>query len=152
MIPSNADNFSYFLSPYHCWFRDLGYPQLDLNFYDDGEWEIIEMLNSPVIPSQTKWHRVLANIRNVIPTYGFCKRYVELLDITKQAVWDREDAKTAEVENEWQRNENHAIDLATRAKEAITRNDDLMQRIVKTGSLKPASVDELRKLIPNHRL
>lgn len=122
------------VSPYWCWFKELGYPELDLHFENDGSWWIISYLNSPYIPSLTQWQTVLGPMQNVIPTYGFCEKYTAELDITKKAFWAREEAKTKAVYEEGERSERRAQDFTKAMTKVVMRDEDLKNRIAKNGA------------------
>jgi hypothetical protein len=138
-------------SPWYVWFVELGYPLLDIRQYDDGEWAIIQYHSKPYIPSMTRWSFVLTDLRNVEISKAFVEKYVGLLDITRRAFWDAEDAKTAEVEREHKALQRHQKDVTERAYKAVVKNPDLMNRIAKFGM---AELD-LRKIfanIPRYRM
>ncbi len=142
---------SYFQSPWHVWFRELGYPQLDINQYPDGEWSIIEYYNTPIIPSLTRWATVLHGMRNIEISVGFIEKYVLDLDSTKKAVWDREEKKTQRVIQEDRERHEHAERMSEAAKEAIVRNPALMERIAKNG-IQEMDLTKIVKHIPRHKL
>jgi len=139
------------VSGFHQWFVDLGYPQLDILEYHDGEWAIIEYHNAPIIPSMTRWQLVLQGLRNVEPTIGFVEKYIKQIDPQRKAFWDRERAKTKAVYDEAERVEKHAEDSAEIAHKAITRNPDLMERIAKKG-LMEMDVDKIGQHVPRSKL
>lgn len=122
-----------FCSKFYTWFQELGYPQLDLLQYEDGEWSIIEMLRTPVIPSLTPWKHVLMGIQNTEISFAFIKKYVELLDITKQAYWDHELGKSEAAIKQSEDVYNKRLELSQRAAAIIGKNDHLKERIAKHG-------------------
>jgi hypothetical protein len=134
---------SSFVSKYYTWFKDLGYPQLDIIDGREayGEWHIIEMLNGPVVPSLCKWKYVLQGIDDSSPSFGFVKNYVELLDITKQAYWDHEAAKSRKVIKENEDTFKHRQRLSERAAEIVRKHPHLQERVAKHG---------LREALPWH--
>lgn len=142
---------SSFQSPWHIWFQELGYPQLDVNQFPDGEWSIIEYYNVPLIPSLTRWCTVLGGMRNIEISVGFIEKYVLDLDSTKKAVWDREERKTQAVLKEAEEREQHAERMSEAAKNAIVRNPDLMERISRNG-LQEMDLTKIVRHIPRHRL
>jgi hypothetical protein len=85
---------SYMVSDYHRLFVEMGYPELDILKYPDGEWHIIQYYSRPIIPCLTKWQVVLGPMRNVDISRGFLEKYIRQCDITKRAFWDREERKT----------------------------------------------------------
>lgn len=139
------------VSPYWCWFKELGYPELDLHFYEDGTFFIIQFLNSPIIPSLTKWQVVLGPMRNIIPTYAFCEKYTAELDITKRAFWAREDAKTKDVYEEAERTDRRDREFAEKATEAVMRNPGLVKRVAKNG-LKETDLRYLSMHVPHYEV
>jgi hypothetical protein len=134
-------------SRYHKWFVDLGYPQLDINEYPDGEWEIIEYLNAPIIPSLTRWNAILSGIRHVEPSFSFCRNYVRLLDTRQRYYWDMEELKSREAEMAAEDMERHAEDLVERASYAVAHNPWLMERIAQNG-LSELRLSKIAKHIP----
>ena len=124
---------SSFVSRYHHWFRELGYPQLDIVEYEDGSWDIIEMLNAPVIPSLTRYNVVLGNMKHIIPSRGFVEKYCKKIDNTQKAFWDEEERKSAAAEDEAIKKEVRAEEIAEKCAQAVTRNPGLMERIAKNG-------------------
>jgi hypothetical protein len=142
---------SYVQSPWHIWFQELGYPQLDINRFPDGEWSVIEYYNAPIIPAETRWCTVLSGMRNIEISVGFIEKYVLDLDSTKKAVWEREEKKTQAVLAEAAAREQHAERMAEAAKQAIVRNPDLMERIAENG-LQEMDLTRIARHIPRHRL
>jgi hypothetical protein len=124
---------SYMVSDYHRLFVEMGYPELDILKYPDGEWHIIQYYSRPIIPCLTKWQVVLGPMRNVDISRGFLEKYIRQCDITKRAFWDREERKTQEVETEHASEQRRRVDYVNRAHEAITRNPSLMGRIAENG-------------------
>lgn len=137
------------VSKYYCWFVRMGYPQLDIVEFEDGSWEICQYLNGPYIPCQTEVQTVLGPIENTIPTFGFCQNYVKQLDMHRKEFWDREEAATRAVEEEWEAKERHAEDHVERATQAITRNPGLMNRIAKKG-LQEMDLTRIARHVPQH--
>lgn len=120
-------------SEYHKWFVEMGYPELDIVEYDDGSWDIIQFLGSTVIPSEARWQVVLGNIKNRIPTFGFCKHWVDRLDMQKKAFWDLEDLNQKKHLMDQERLDKHVEDLAERMSFIVTHTPTLMERIAKNG-------------------
>lgn len=142
---------SYMQSPYHIWFVEMGYPELDILQYEDGEWHIFQYYNSPVVPALTKWQTVLGPMRNVPINYDFCHRFAHALDINRRDFWAREQAKSQQVEDEWERVEKHAEESATRATQAVMRNPDLVERIAKNG-IQEINLPRILRHIPGYKL
>jgi hypothetical protein len=139
------------VSKYHPWFVEMGYPQLDINEYPDGEWEIIEYQNAPIIPSLTRYKAILSGLRNIEPTKGFVAKYIAQIDPQRKAFWDRERARTKLAEHEAELKEKHADELSTRATKAIMANPDLMDRIARNG-LQEMDLDKIRQHVPTQKL
>ena len=123
----------YVWSKYHRWFVELGYPLLDINRYEDGEWAIIQWLTRPTVPCITEWQNVLSGMRNVEITKGFVEKYIKQIDMERRFFWDREESKSKASEDEWETTENHAEELASAATDAVMRNDDLLRRVKDKG-------------------
>jgi hypothetical protein len=111
----------------------MGYPLLDINRYADGEWSIIQWLKRPTVPAITEWQNVLSGMRNVDITRGFVQKFLNQIDMNRREFWDREEANSRACEDEWEKTEQHAEELATKATEAVMGNDDLLRRIKKNG-------------------
>jgi hypothetical protein len=122
-----------FVGPHYRMMCELGYPQLDIKQWDDGEWAILEMLNAPLMPSYTKFHYILKKIRHVEITESNVKRLVRQIDPNYPEFWLREAQKTAAVDNEHAAKEKHSEDLVTRMCAAVTKNPDMMDRIARFG-------------------
>ncbi len=139
------------VSEYWGWFREMGYPELDIVSYPDGEWAIIEYLNRPIIPSLTKWNFVLSGIRNQEKSYEWVKSWCDQLALDKRHVWERQEEFEKAAIRRQEEEERRAQDFADRAHLAITQNADLMERIAKGGL---REMDPLRILnnIPRSKL
>lgn len=141
---------SYMCSPWHCWLVELGYPELDVLRYDDGEWAIIQYLNQPLIPCQARWQIVLQGMRRVEISAGFIAKYVAECDMHRKAFWEREEAATRAADQRELDMDRHREDVAEKASQAITRNPDLMRRIARNG-LQEMSLDKIVRHIPRQR-
>ena len=139
-------------SRYHQWFVELGYPELDIVEYDDGEWAIIQFINSTVIPSQCQWQTVLGPMRNIEPTYSICHHWVNRLDITKKLFWDLEDLNRDRHLMEADRLDRHVEDLAERASFIVSHTPTLLDRIAKTGDMGEALLHKLACHVPLQEL
>ncbi len=144
---SRHNYMSYIQSPWHPWFIDMGYPELDILQYEDGEWWIVQYYNAPIIPCLTKWQTVLGPMRNLDISYGFCERYAKALDLNRKEYLAKEMAKSQAAEDEWEKTEQHAEDSATRATKAITQNPNLMERIASKG-FGEMNLDSIAKHVP----
>ena len=138
-------------SPWYCWFVELGYPNLDIIRWPDGEFAIIELLRSPVVPSLTPFQHVLKHIKNVLLTPSFVERYVLMLDLRRKEAWDIYEAKSQLAEREHDAMNRHAEDTAERAKNIIMQTPTLVERVAKEG-VKAIDLSEIHKHIPRHQL
>jgi hypothetical protein len=140
-----------FVSKWYPIFCRLGYPQLDVVQYEDGEWAIIEYDNAPIIPSMTRFHHVLKGLRHIEITEGFIKRWVEQLDPRKRFLWEREQKRTEEMELEKEAQEKHTEQLATDTVKVISKNEDLKERIAKYG-IGELDLERIARHIPQQQL
>ncbi len=144
-------HISYMQSPYHVWFIRMGYPELDILEYPDGEKWVFQYYNSPVVPSVTKWQAVLGPLRNIDLTYSMLEKYANMLDITKRAFWDRENSVSKRSEEEFEAVERHREEMVERASQAFLRNPDLMDRIAKNGTYE-MELGRIARHVPVHEL
>lgn len=142
---------SYACSKYHDWFRDLGYPLLDIHQYPDGEWAIIQYFTVPVVPAITRWNVILSGMRNIEISRGFVEKYVKKLDNKRKEFWDDQEKKTKAIVEEQKRVEQHREDYADQAFKAIKFNPDLMERVGRKG-LQEINLENIRKNIPRSQL
>ncbi len=136
---------------WHSWCVELGYPNLDIQQWADGEWAIIELYNSPVLPSQTRWNFVLQGLRNIEISPGFVTKYAQQLDLHRQEVWDALDAKEKAQDEEKASLDRHAEDTAEKAKNIIMQTPTLVERIAK-GGMSEINFKNIVKNIPRHQL
>lgn len=146
----SAVPYSSFNSPYYPWLVEMGYPELDINTWPDGEWAIIEMQNTPVIPCLTKWKYVLTGLRNIEINKSIVRRFVESIDLRKAEFWEKEIAKTEATEREQVAKEKHSQDIAERMAKAMVQNPDFANRVAQSGDVL-GEVRRLRRRIPNYR-
>lgn len=137
-------------SDWYVWFCELGYPMLDLRRWLDGEWAIMQYHSKPYMPSLTKWHWVLSDLRHVDITEGFISKWCQALDLTRREIWDREDAKTKEIEREQLALQKHNAEMVDKAHESIVRNPELMERIAKYG-FEEMDLRKIARNIPGYR-
>ena len=125
---------SSFVSKYYPVFCKLGYPMLDVVFFEDGEWAVIEMLNSPVVPSLTKWNYVLKGMRNVEFSESLVRKLVKQLDPHEPEFWIREYEASKKIvdlkDNEAESQEDWAEWMGNQLK----KNEGLMQRVARYGA------------------
>ena len=139
------------VSRWHRCFVAMGYPELDLVEYPDGEKAIIQYFNRPIIPSLTRWGYVLTGIRNTNVDYYWLKEQADLLNLHGKKVWDDQDASEKEAHRQTLEEDRRSEDFATRMLSLVKRNDDWMQRIAKNG-LKELDPMRLLNNIPRYRL
>lgn len=147
----HRDYPSKMVSDYYCWFKDMGYPELDLVRYPDGEWAIIQYMQTPLIPCMTKWNFVLKGIRNTEITHDFVKKYAEQLDIEKRTVWEEQDKLDRIAREETAYEERRSEDMANQWLKGIRNNDALMERIARNG-LRELDPRRMLNHIPRYRL
>lgn len=138
-------------SKYYSWFCDLGYPNADLQQWNDGEWALIEFYNSPIIPSMTRWNFILSGMRNVDITRGFVTRFLHSLDLRKREVWEAAEARDKAQDEEKARLDRHAEETAEKAKNIIMNTPTLVERIAKNG-LQEMNLHNIVKHVPRHQL
>ena len=139
-------------SGYHKWFVEMGYSELDIVEYDDGEWCIIQFMNSTVIPSLCKWQVVLGPMRNVEPTYSICWQFANRLDMHKRFFWDVEDMNQKQHLMDALEKDRHVEDLAERASFIVSHTPTVMERIAKTGNLQHMMMENLACHVPKNEL
>lgn len=147
----DRNTVSSMVSRWHRVFVSLGYPELDVREFPDGEKMILQYMHAPIIPSLTRWQPVLQGLRNVELSASYLKHWAERLDLTKRGVWDEVDAKDKENLRQMKEEERRAEDFATRATSAIMRNPDLVERIAKNG-LKEADPRRILNHVPKYKL
>lgn len=121
------------VGPYYEICCDLGYPQCDIVKYPDGEWAVIAYENAPLVPSLTGWRVISSGIRHKEITHGLVSKLILESDPTKRRLWEREEAKSAQIAAEHEAARQHREDTAERAAQVMVRNDALMQRLAKNG-------------------
>jgi len=140
----------YVWSKWHHWFVDMGYPLLDINRYQDGEWGIIQWLKYPVIPAFTECRSVLSGLKNVDITRGFVEKFTKSLDVQRGEFWANQEARSKAVEDEHARGERHAEEITDAATGAIMNNPDLCERIMENG-LEEIHPLKIAKHIPSYK-
>lgn len=140
---------SYFVSPYHVWCREAGYPELDVVRYEDGEWALIQYHRSPVVPSLTPWTTVLTKMRHVELSPWVITKWAQNLDLERRHIWDELEAKEKAAAAEYEQNVRHGQDLADQQFKVIRGNPALMERIARNG-LKEIGLFQMSRHIPKH--
>jgi hypothetical protein len=111
----------------------IGYPQLDIKRFWDGEWAIKEYLNPPLIPSLTKWKYVLTGLRNVPVSESFILNQIKSLDPQYSEFWIREIEKEMAVERNNSAVAQNRADSAERTITELLKNEALKERVAKYG-------------------
>lgn len=139
-------------SPWYTWFVELGFPELDVNRFEDGSWEIIQYHKTPTIPSMTPFHTVLGLMKKVPITSGFIEKYVNKVNNRnpRSEFWEQERQATKRIDDEQEALARHREETATRMKNAIMANDNVLQRIAKNG-LHEMDPRYIRRHIPYYR-
>lgn len=155
MIPSKkitARNYvSYLVTPWNAWFKEMGYPELDVVTFGDGERAIIEYLKAPVVPAQTPWNYVLTKLRNMDLGYDYLKAWADQLCLEKRHVWEEAKAREENAVQELLERDRRGEDFINRAHKVISKNPALMERIAKNGAGE-LSLKSLWRHIPRSRL
>lgn len=150
--PRNWDGHFEGCGPWYAWLCELGYPNLDVQQWVDGEWAIIEFYQAPVIPSITRWNFVLQGLRNIEIGRGFLSKYIQQLNLQRKEVWDAADLRDKRQDEEKLRLDTHAQDTAEKAKNIIMQTPTLVERIAETGNLAEMNLDKIVKHIPSSQL
>jgi hypothetical protein len=138
------------VTPYNLVFKEMGYPELDLKEWDDGEFAIIQYHQRPIIPCLTRWSYVLTGLRNVERSYGFFRKWTEQLDLEKRFIWAEEERKQEELRKTIEYEDRRSELKTELAFKAIRQNPDLMERIAEKG-LDQLQLRQISRHIPNHR-
>lgn len=121
------------VSDYYPILCEMGYPQLDVIRYNDGEWSVIEYLNAPLVPSLTKYRHIALNIRHLEINESNLKKIILECDTTKKRIWEREEQNTKKIFDEHKTYEENREYIIEEAVNVIKRNPDLMERVAKKG-------------------
>jgi hypothetical protein len=129
----------------------MGFPQLDITQYEDGEWCIIEYQGSFLFPSSTKYKVVLSGMRNIEISWSFLKRYVDEINPMSARFWANVEKHERMVDAEYDTIERNAEDRAQRASRFVIQNPALMERIARHG-IKEMGLLKIAKHLPRHEL
>jgi len=140
----------YVWSKWHPWFVDMGYSRLDINQYEDGEWGIIEWLSRPVVPAITQWQMVISGLKNTDISRGLVEKLVKQNDMYLPEFWDKEEAASQKAEDSAVRQEKHQEEMTDKATEAVMRNPDLLERVMKNG-MQEIEPLQILKHIPSYK-
>lgn len=124
---------SSFVSDHYRTFVELGYPQLDVEHFEDGSWAIREFLNAPLVPSLTRWKWIYKGFENIEFSAGLAAKLVRQIDPQFPEFWAREALKTKGIIDEKQSRIRFENDWADRMAPIILRNPGLMDRIARYG-------------------
>jgi len=141
---------SYMVTPWNRTFRSLGYHELDLQEWEDGEWAIIRYYRTPVVPALTPWSYVLTKLRNVEKTESTFRRLTDQMDLEKRQVWKEQEESEARMLRELKSEEDHQNDKVARMLKVVKRNDRLMNDIARRGG-KALNLREISRHIPRAR-
>lgn len=142
---------SYMVSKYHKWFVKMNYPQLDVNQYNDGSWDLIEYHSAPLVPCMTLWKTVLGNMKNIEITKAFIEKYVSMIDNQKKEFWAIQEAATKKMDDEKEALDRHKEDFSDQAFKALRFNPGLMERIAKKG-FSQMNLDKIAEHIPHQEI
>lgn len=155
MIPAKAitsyNYRSYFVSPWNVWFEHMGYPELDVIEYPDGEKAVIEYLKAPTVPALTPWNFTLTKLRNMELTYDWLKAWADQKCLERRHVWEEQAKLEERLRQDQLAEDRRSEDFVTRAHAAVVNNPDLMQRVGKNG-LGELHPFKLLKHVPKSRL
>jgi hypothetical protein len=117
---------------------DMGYPELDIKQFKDGEWAIREFYRSPVVPAHTPWKYVLKGLRNIEISESFIKKYLWQMDPRNAHFWKKHEDDTKAIDLEKTRAENDKADRYMQVGKQLAKNDSLMADAAVMG---PAAFD-----------
>jgi hypothetical protein len=143
-----SNYISYMVTPYNRCFAALGYPELDIQEWDDGEWAILQYHKAPIIPSLTPWSYVLQKMRHVPKTMGTFKRWTDQLDLEKRHIWAEQEASERRARESAEADDRHQSEFRDKAFNIIKRNPHLMERVAKNG-LQELKLSNISRNIPN---
>lgn len=129
---------SYMLSPYYKMFVEMGFPQLDIRVFKDGEWAIREFHNAPLVPSLTKWKYVLSGMRNIEISESFIRKYLWSIDPRQKRFWEHDDETRKKEDEERAYYENERAERTMALGKQLAKNEDLMNEAYRIG---PAAFD-----------
>jgi hypothetical protein len=138
-------------SEHYPMFCRLNYPQLDVQFYEDRSWSIIEFENAPLVPSLTQWRVVFSGFENVEFNESFVTRMIAMIDNTRREFWEREEEKQIE------QAKREADALAARADahaqvtKQLVKSDQLMARAAVEGP-SAFSLDSILRAMPESQV
>lgn len=138
-------------SEYYPLFCELGYPELDVQFYEDREWAIIQFENAPIVPSLTKWRVVFSGFRNIEFNASFAKKLVNMIDNRKKEFWDNLEAKELAAKKEKEAAENQRVEAYADVAQKLARNPALMERAEKQG-VEAFNLNSILKALSPHQV
>jgi hypothetical protein len=121
------------VSEYYPIMQRIGYPQLDIKRFWDGEWAIKEYLNPPLVPSLTEWKYILKGLRNLPISEGFILDQIKSLDPQYTQFWIRELEKELAVEKNNEKNEQNRRESVEKTIQELLKNEALKERVAKFG-------------------
>jgi hypothetical protein len=123
-----------FVSQYWPMFRDLGFPQCDVVFYEDGEFSFIEYYNAPLIPSQTRFMHIAKGFRNIEFNESLIKRVLTKIDPRNPEFWADQILKSTKLEEEKAQKQEADEDWAQKTIPLLLKNDALKERVARYGA------------------
>ncbi len=147
---------SWMVSPWWRVCRDVGYPELDVRQYSDGSWALIQYMQSPIVPSLTRWQPVLMDIRNIEISASFIKKKADELNLERGHIWDDVAKNERRIRSEIDFEEDRADKIADAKLAVLKRAPGLMDRVMRRGmkELDPRKMLQhldIRDLSSSHR-
>lgn len=134
-------------SKYHSLFSEMGFPQLDVIEYEDGEWAIIEYLSSTVIPSLCKWNVILSGLRHMEISRGFIENYLRAQINERDCYRELDEIRKARDVLSKEEVDERADRVATMATALVKRTPSVYERIAKNG-LSALNLQNIAQHIP----
>lgn len=139
------------VSEYYCWFKYMGYPNLDLMIEGDGAPTIIEYLNAPIIPSMTSWARVINFPPGFPISYTAFRKQILARDLHRDQVWEDEEKKTQKILEEKEAQDRETELLTEEATKTVMKSRAIKERIAKNG-MSELGLEKLAAHVPKHEL
>ena len=131
-----------FVSDKYPIFQKLGYPQIDVSFFEDGSWSLLEMHNAPVIPDLTKFNWIAKNLKNVEFNEGNVMYLIRNSDPRNPEFWAKEIAKSMVLEKQHVDKQNKDQEWIEDIVPKLMQNQALMDRVARYGS-RELSIDRI---------
>ena len=123
-------------------FVELGYPQLDVETFEDGSWAILEYINAPLIPSLTSWKWVYKGFHNIEFSSALAAKLIRQIDPQYPEYWAQELLKSTKLLTEKNERARFEEDWTERMVPQMMANPALMERVARYGmrELDPARI------------